>query len=337
MKDNKNNAPEKSVLHTEQDGNETEFTKELSSARPSDLSKRNEVTRKTLIRTALGGAIRYTAMLLCFLVFLGAAGYVASYAMQYVEKQQLNDYFSKIKSGEIKLDVVDTLDQSKQAEANLELGQSMSLIDVGDVTNLEKKEYNEYFEKMRAQFIGLQRSYPDVYGWIDVPGTKVNYIIMQGKNNEAYLYSEFDGTYTRYGSIFADYRCSRNALSNRNLVIYGHNMNTANIMFAPLLDFAINEQAFQNQVINIITPKGLYTYELFAVYDTSASYNYIQTYFTSDEDFINFCEKCKKKSIFKKDITFDKDSKILTLSTCTVRGDGMRWAFHAKLIGVYEG
>ncbi|MBR4255668.1 MAG: hypothetical protein IKQ18_00790, partial [Clostridia bacterium] len=103
MKENKNSAQNDSVLHTGEENNETEFTKALSSARPSDLSKRNEVTRKTLIRTALGGAIRYTAMLLCFLVFLGAAGYVASYALQYAEKQQLSDYFSKIKSGEITL------------------------------------------------------------------------------------------------------------------------------------------------------------------------------------------------------------------------------------------
>ena len=337
MKKNKNNAQNESVLQTDLDNTETEFTKALSTARPSDLSKRNEVTRKTLMRTALGGAIRYTAMLLCFLVFLGAAGYVASYALQYVEKQQLSDYFSKIKSGEIKLDVVDTLEQSKQAEANLELGQSMSLIDVGDVTSLEKKEYNEYFEKTRAQFIGLQRSYPDIYGWIDVPGTEVNYIIMQSRDNDYYLYREYNGSETRYGSIFADYRCSRNALSNKNLVIYGHNMNTASIMFAPLLEFAINETAFRNQVINIVTAKGLYTYELFSVYDTSASYNYIQTSFSSDDEFVAFCEKCKRKSIFKKDISFDKDSKILTLSTCTVRGDNMRWAFHAKLIGVYEG
>ena len=114
-------------------------------------------------------------------------------------------------------------------------------------------------------------------------------------------------------------------------------MNTARIMFAPLLDFAVDEEAFQKQVINIVTAKGLYTYKLFSVYDTQADYNYIQTGFASDEDFIEFCERVKNKSIFKTDVTFDKDSKILTLSTCTIRGDNMRWAFHAKLIGVYEG
>ncbi len=326
-----------SVLHSEFENGGTDFTRELSGARPSDLSHRNEVTRKTLIRTALGGAIRYTAMLLCFLVFLGAAGYVASYALQYAEKQQLNEYFSKIASGEIKDELVSTQNKSLRATENLQLGQSMDVVGPGDVPILEKKEYNEYFETKRSQFIGKWRLYPDVYGWIDVPGTSIDYIVMQAADNNYYLYREYNGSETRYGSVFADYRCSRKALRNRNLIIYGHNMNTARIMFAPLLDFAVDEEAFRNQVINVITPDGLYTYELFSVYDTNAGYNYIQTTFKSDEDFLEFCEKCRKKSIFQKDITFDKDSKILTLSTCTVRGDNMRWAFHAKLIGVYEG
>ena len=334
MKKNDNAAASESVLRTEFEGAETELTKELSAAKPSDLSQRNEVTRKTLIRAALGGAIRYTAMLLCFLVFLGAAAYVASYALQYAEKQQLNDYFSKIKSGEIKVERVTELSKSSLAAANLQLGQS---IDISGPTSIEQKQYNEYFENIRAQFIGLQRSYPDIYGWIDVPGTNINYIVMQAADNDYYLYREFNGKGTRYGSIFADYRCSRKAYNNRNLILYGHNMNTARIMFAPLLDFVVDEEAFRNQLINVITADGLYTYKLFSVYDTQSTYNYIQTTFSSDEDFIEFCERVKNKSIFKTDVTFDKDSKILTLSTCTIRGDDMRWAFHAKLIGVYEG
>ena len=334
MKKNKKGSEAESVLRTEYEAAETELTRQLAEAKPSDLSHRNEVTRKALVRIALGGAIRYTAMLLCFLVFLGAAGYVASYALQYVEKKQLGEYFSKLKNGEIEMEQVSLLEKSTQAEANLELGQT---VDVSGPTVIEKKEYNEYFEKTRAQFVGLQRYYPDIYGWIDVPGTEINYIIMQAADNDYYLYREYTGSWTRYGSIFADFRCVKNATRNRNLILYGHNMNTARIMFAPLLDFAVDEEAFQKQVINIVTAKGLYTYKLFSVYDTQADYNYIQTGFASDEDFIEFCERVKNKSIFKTDVTFDKDSKILTLSTCTIRGDNMRWAFHAKLIGVYEG
>ena len=323
----------KSVFSTFYPEEKTRLAEELDTAKPSEISHRNEVTRKKLLKTALSGAIRYTAMLACFLIFLGSAGYIASYAMQYIEKEQQTRYFEKIESGEIKMLYLSVASKGSESVGNVELGQSMQPIDIVDV-DIHTGEYNEYFEKKRAMILGRQRSYPDVWGWIDVPGTKVNYIVMQGKDNSEYLYADYDKSYTRYGSIFADFRDSRNVLENRNTVIYGHNMNTAHIMFAPLLDFAIDEEAFRNQTINIITPDGLYTYELFSIYDTKPTYNYIETYFSSDEDFLDFVQRCKNKSIWQKDIEITADSKLLTLSTCTVRNDGMRWALHAVLIGI---
>ena len=323
-----------SVLNTEWSDKESALVQELANARPSDISHRHDLTKKNLMKTALSKAIRYTAMLLCLLVFLGASGYIASYAIQYMEKKQQDDYFEDLGDGKIKTKYAQISSKNTGNTATMTLGQTMEDVDIGPINIDHSGTYNEYFEKKRAQFVGLQRMYPDVWGWIDVPGTKVNYIVVQGKTNTDYLYTEYNGKYTRYGSIFLDFRNNRNVLSNRNMIIYGHNMNTARIMFAPLLDFATDEEAFRNQVINIITPDGLYTYELFSIYDTYSWDNYIQTTFENDEEFIDFCKRCQKKSIFKKDVSFTKDSRLLTLSTCTVRGDGMRWALHAVLVGV---
>lgn len=322
----------KSVFNTVYPEGNTRLAEALKTAKPSEISHRNEVTRKKLIKTALSGAIRYTAMLACFLIFLGSAGYIASYAMQYVEKEQQTRYFEKLESGEIKTLFASFAVKAGENAENAELGKSVQPVDVPNV-DINNGEYNEYLETKRAMILGRQRSYPDVWGWIDVPGTKVNYIVMQGKDNKEYLYADYDKSYTRYGSIFADCRCSRHVLENRNTVIYGHNMNTAHIMFAPLLDFAINEEAFRNQLINIITPDGLFVYKLFSIYDTKSTYNYIETYFASDEEFLKFAQRCKNKSIWESDVEIKPTDRLLTLSTCTVRGDGMRWALHAVLIG----
>ena len=324
----------KSVLNSGLTDKNSLLAKELSAAKADDISKRKDITKKKLIRAALGKAIRYTAMLLCLLVFLSASAYVASYAIQYMEKKQQNTYFDNLADGKIKTKYAQLSAKNNGNTKTLTLGQTMEEVDVGQISIDHTGTYNEYFEKKRARFAGRQRMYPDVYGWIDVPGTSVDYIVMQGKNNTDYLYREYNGKGTRYGSIFADYRNSRSLLNNRNTVLYGHNMNTARIMFAPLLDFAINEKAFQNQTINIITNDGVFTYELFSIYDTYASYNYIETYFENDEEFLDFCHACQERSIYKKNVTFTKDSKLLTLSTCTVRQDGMRWALHAVLVGV---
>ena len=327
-----------SVLKSDIPNHGNALADDLNSARPSDISKRIDITRKKLIRAVLGRTIRYTAMLLCIFVFIAAAGYVADYIKQYIEKEQIN---TRIIEGKLTTKYVSLAEKITGNVATSPLGQDMTDIDLGQITIDHGGSYNEYFEKKRAGFIGLQRMYPDVWGWIDVPGTKVNYIIMQGKTNTDYLYREYNGTYTRYGSIFADFRNSRSVLANRNTILYGHNMNTARIMFAPLLDFVSNEKAFRNQDINIITRDGVYVFELFSVYDTNAAYDYIKTDFESDEEFIAFCKLCQKKSYHNKNIDFDKyfadpntPRCMLTLSTCTVRQDGMRWAFHAILKGV---
>ena len=66
------NIPEnESVFSTVYPSGKTKLSESLESAKPSEISRRNEVTRKKLIKTALSGAIRYTAMLACFLIFLG--------------------------------------------------------------------------------------------------------------------------------------------------------------------------------------------------------------------------------------------------------------------------
>lgn len=326
--------PKKSVLNSEFADKNPQLAEELSNARASDISERKDITKKKIIRAALGKTIRYTAMLLCFAVFLGASAYVASYAIQYMEKKQQNTYFENLADGKIKTKYAQLATKNNGNTSTLTLGQTMEEVDVGQISIDHTGTYNEYFEKKRARFAGLQRMYPDVYGWVDVPGTSVDYIVMQGKDNTEYLYTEYNGKYTRYGSIFADYRNSRSVLENRNTILYGHNMNTARIMFAPLLDFATDENAFRNQTINLITNEGVFTYELFSIYDTYASYNYIETDFMDDEEFLDFCHACQEKSIYKKKVNFTKDSKLLTLSTCTVRGDGMRWALHAVLVGI---
>ena len=234
MNDNKENN---SALRDEYPEQETEFTASLSDARPSDISKNNEVTRKKLMKTALSGAIRYTAMLACFLVFLGAAGYVASYAIQYMEKVQESAYFDKLGDGRIKTMMAGMADVSVQAKkntSNTELGQSMVAEDIGKTTLEDDKEYNEYFEKKRAQVIGTQRSYPDVFGWIDVPNTKIDYIVMQGKkSNNEYLYTNYDG---KYFALHTDAIRIDTQLSHRNrLIMYGSAVDDLTVGRPPLL------------------------------------------------------------------------------------------------------
>lgn len=195
-----------------------------------------------------------------------------------------------------------------------------------DYVNIQELEIKRY-----QTIMSIKSDYPDVFGWIDVSGTDISYIVMQGKEtNTEYLYTEYNGNYTRYGSVFADWRNSKNIIDNKNTVIYGQD-----IMFTQLNKLADNEEAFKDNDIKIMTSEGLYKYRAFSVYYADSGNivdDSIKTDFSSDEAFIDFCKSCGKKSLFKTDTAFTADSRIVSL--VSLNGMKYKMIIHAALTDV---
>ena len=162
----------------------------------------------------------------------------------------------------------------------------------------------------------LKLSNPDIYGWITVPGTNISYPMLQTTDNDHYLHHEYLGGYLKAGSIFVDYRCDKNINKNHNTVIYGHNMQNG-LMFSPLISFMRQEFFDENKYVYICTD-GYYTYEIFAVYKANYLSNFNRTGFETHEAFVEYANSMKELSMFQRDgVTFDADSRMITLSTCT--------------------
>lgn len=69
----------------------------------------------------------------------------------------------------------------------------------------------------------------DARMWIEVDGKDIDFPVLQGDDNEYYLYHDIYGRRT-YCSVFADYRADRNG---RHVIIYGHTL-IGGGMFTPL-------------------------------------------------------------------------------------------------------
>jgi len=87
-------------------------------------------------------------------------------------------------------------------------------------------------EPQGIDWAALRAINPDVVGWIEVPGTTISYPIVQGTDNDHYLYHTFTGARNASGAIFLDHRDSPDFHSRA--MIYGHNVRNGS-MFAPLL------------------------------------------------------------------------------------------------------
>ena len=85
------------------------------------------------------------------------------------------------------------------------------------------------------------------------------------------------------GSIFMDYRIDIGSY-NPNTILYGHRMKDGS-MFDELNKFLDKDFFDNHKVVKFDTLYESYEAEIFAVYKTTTDFDYIQTDFTSDEDY----------------------------------------------------
>lgn len=111
----------------------------------------------------------------------------------------------------------------------------------------------EQSEVIPVKFEELQAVNPDIYAWITVPGTVIDYPILQhASDNTYYLMHNIDGSYGYPGCIYTENMNSKDFTDN-NTVIYGHNMKNGS-MFAQLHKFEDPDFFNENREVLIYLP-----------------------------------------------------------------------------------
>lgn len=327
----KKSSKKSTVFRPLTEDKKTPLIKSIERIRPRDIPlSAGAKVQKTTYQLFIN-AVRYTILTASSLMFLGSLVAIVLYVLSYIQSNEQNQHMSNIFYSDESLSYVTVDTPGRSNVETLDISRSLAgeVIDIDYSTGV----YNEEFEKVRSKILDLKRQNPDVWGWITVENTNIDYPIMFSGDNDYYLIHSPDKKTNSQGSIYADGRTKPKLQDNKALVIYGHNMYTTNTMFSALIDYT-REDVFNNRRVVITTLDGIYTFEVFSIYNSSPKYNYIRTQFFNANDFLNFMRTCESKSLFHKDIEFYEDDMLLTLSTCTSQSDGRRWAIHAKLIAI---
>ncbi|MBE5781316.1 MAG: class B sortase [Clostridiales bacterium] len=181
----------------------------------------------------------------------------------------------------------------------------------------------------------LQAKNSDYVGWISIPKTVVDYPVVQGEDNQYYVTHTYENSSNSAGAIFVDYR-NRGDFTDRNTVLYGHNMDNGS-MFAALADYYKDKEFFlEHPVFYLYTPTMAYEVEVFSAYVGSAQGPHLVFDFKDDAAYLKFVESMKNKSKFKTDVTVTANDRMVTLSTCTYDYDDARAIVHGVLRPIKE-
>lgn len=198
-----------------------------------------------------------------------------------------------------------------------------------EIQELIKNPINS-IEGYRINFDALKKINPDTVGFIKVNNTNIEYIVVQGNNNNYYLSHNFEKKWNRAGWVFADYRNKLDG-TDKNIILYAHDTKDGS-MFESLKN-VLKEEWYKNKEnyeILFITEKGTYHYKVFSSYSVIPEEYYIQTSFNTTS-FSSFINELKNRSIYDYQTEITENDKIITLSSCLNEGK-KRVVLHAKLI-----
>ena len=149
--------------------------------------------------------------------------------------------------------------------------------DVTEPSATEPSEPDDGGPKILPQYQLMYDLNPDTVGWIELPGTRIDYPVVQTPDDpNFYLRRNFYKEYATCGTIYARAMCDVNKPSD-NITLYGHNMSNGT-MFADLHNY--KDRAFydEHNIIYFDTLTEYHTYEIFAVFQDAAnqigSFNY---------------------------------------------------------------
>ena len=199
-----------------------------------------------------------------------------------------------------------------------------------DAVEVDESAADKEVCPITVDFNNLLATNKDVCAWIYSPDTVINYVVVQGEDNNNYLHHKLDGTYNASGTLFIDCECSPN-FSGANTIIYGHNMKDGS-MFASLHNYVDQSYYDAHPIMYISTPAGDYKLEIFSCFTCDFDADTYTLSFASEAEYSAFLNKMVSQSNVKTNVSVDSSERIVTLSTCTYEYDNARYVVMGKLV-----
>lgn len=254
--------------------------------------------------------VYFLLLVLFSLVFILSAASLISY---------FTESGSNKKSYDSLTELIATAPAKEDSDGNRETVSDTPVENPADLVEV-KNSITGKTEKVMRKYAEIYEKNSDMVGWLQIPGTKINYPVMQNaKVTDFYLSRNFFKEESRHGCLFAQEYSDPLAPSD-NITIYGHNMKDGS-MFAGLMDYKKEDFYKSHKTIVFDTVHEEHTYEIVSVFVTTVSigegFHYYKFINAADEtEFDAFVKSCKDLSLYDTGVSAGYGDKLICLSTC---------------------
>lgn len=270
------------------------------------MEEKNRKLNKKTIYTVIGIAA-LTVALVCA-VILGVKQYRLWKSQQMYEKLAQSTTAQEVTSTEEL--------QSEEGTTQALEGYKKEAVRLMTKYGIEVPEKNIDFDAMHREIS------EDIYAWIYIPNTHIDYPVFQHPtDNSYYLEHNIDGSEGYPGCIYTENYNAKD-FSDPHTVIYGHNMRDTT-MFSDLHLYEDEEFFENNRYVYIYTEDMVYVYKIFAAYQTNNAHQLLNYDFSNKNTVKSYLEntasRMEEPKVYDEDTVFSEDDQILTLSTCVMK------------------
>ena len=186
-------------------------------------------------------------------------------------------------------------------------------------------------------FETLQAQNPDIYAWIKIPETNVDYPIVQSSDdNGYYLNHDIYGEKKAEGAIFTE-NYNTKTFEDPNTVIYGHDMKNGS-MFQSIHKYMDRSFFDKNREIIVYLPDQILHYKIFAAYLYDNRHLLMSFDFWNKEEYKRYLDNVfamrNMNAFIDTSMEVTNEDKIITLSTCYAGISTQRYLVQAVLVSI---
>lgn len=176
-----------------------------------------------------------------------------------------------------------------------------------------------------VDFEALWSMNPDIYAWLYIPGTQVNYPILQREGDDGfYLKHNSEGKSSEAGAVFTEATFTQKDFSDPVTVVYGHYMRSGTMFGSLQATYSAQGGMAENREIVVYLPERELRYQVFAAVPHDKWHLLHNHDYSDPEIFKAFLEQVfSVRSInasIDEEAGVDVGDQLLVLSTC-LRGD----------------